>query len=310
MTSRQVVISAGEALIDFSPVQLGGETLYLPRAGGSPYNVAIGLGRLGVPAGFCGRISSDAFGRLLRRGLEKSRVSPAYLSVGSEPSSLAFVHLEGGEAEYAFYSQGTASRMQLAEHLPELPDQAVLHFGSISLVLEPVASTLEGLMQKEAGRRFISLDPNIRPALIPDRQQYLGRLERWLGLVNLVKASEADIKWLYPGESVERVAERWLEHGPACVLVTLGSAGAFGLAKEGRVYVEAPQVNVVDTVGAGDAFMSGTLAWLQRAGALAADGIKRIGLDEIKQLLRYASRLAALTCERAGADPPWDYQLT
>lgn len=299
-----MILVAGEALVDMTPVRCGEGMGYLPRPGGSPYNVAIGLGRLDVPAAFLGRLSTDAFGRLLRRHLEASRVSLASIVDAAEATTLAFVHLAGEEPEYSFYTEGTADRMLLPEHLPVIPDGAGLHFGSLSLVLEPAASTLEGLMRRESRRRVLSLDPNVRPGLIADRDAYLRRLEGWVRLVDLVKVSEADLAWLYPNQAAEAIASQWLGLGPALIMVTLGRDGSLAVGTAGRATAVAPEVTVVDTVGAGDAFTSAALAYLHCHDALDRSALEAMDAAQLEVLLAYANGIAAQTCTRPGADPP------
>ena len=299
-----MILVAGEALIDMTPARCGAGTGYLPHPGGSPYNVAIGLGRLDVPVAFLGRISTDAFGRLLRRHLEASRVSLMFLVDAEEATTLAFVHMGDGEPEYSFYSERTADRMLLPEHLPAIPGDAAMHFGSISLALEPGASTLEGLMRRESRRRLLSLDPNVRPSLITDRDAYLRRLEGWVSLADLVKVSQADLAWLHPHQPPEAVASRWLELGPALVLVTLGKDGSLAFGTAARARAATPEVTVVDTVGAGDAFTSAALAWLHHQGALGRGGLEALDAAKLEVLLAYANGIAAQTCTRPGADPP------
>jgi fructokinase len=299
-----VILVAGEALVDLTPARCGESMGYLPHPGGSPYNVAIGLGRLDVPVAFLGRLSSDAFGRLLREHLQASGVSLAYLVDAAEAATLAFVHLGGAEPEYSFYTEGTASRMLLPEHLPMIPDGAALHFGSFSLALEPGASTLEGLMRRESGRRLLSLDPNVRPSLVTDRDAYLRRLEGWVSLVDLVKVSQADLAWLYPRQPAEAVASRWLELGPALVVVTLGSDGSMALGASTRAAAAAPRVAVVDTVGAGDAFTAAALTYLHLQDALDRSSLEALDAARLEVLLTFANAVAAQTCTRAGADPP------
>jgi fructokinase len=300
-----VILVAGEALVDLTPARCGDGTGYLPHPGGSPYNVAVGLGRLEVPVGFLGRLSTDTFGRLLRDHLHDSQVSLAYVVDAEDASTLAFVHLrDDEEPEYAFYTQGTAGRVLLPEHLPEIPADAAMHFGSFSLALEPGASTLEGLMRRESGRRLLSLDPNVRPGLIADRDAYLRRLEGLVRLADLVKVSAADLAWLYPGEGPEAAASRWLASGPALVLVTLGRDGAAAFGAAARAAATTPPVAVVDTVGAGDAFTSAALAWLHRRHALDRRGLETLDAAALTELLAFANGIAADTCTRAGADPP------
>ncbi len=300
-----MILVAGEALVDLTPARCGDGTGYLPRPGGSPYNVALGLGRLDVPVGFLGRLSTDTFGRLLREHLQASQVSLTYVLDAEEATTLAFVHLsDDEEPEYAFYTEGTAGRVLMPEHLPVVPEGAAMHFGSFSLALEPGASTLEGLMRRESRRRLISLDPNVRPGLVADQDAYLQRLEGLVRLADLVKVSRADLAWLYPGQAPEAVASRWLGLGPALVLVTRGKDGATALGVTAHASAATPPVTVVDTVGAGDAFTSAALAWLHRHDALDRRGLETLGAAELEALLAFANSIAADTCTRPGADPP------
>jgi fructokinase len=300
-----VILVAGEALVDLTPAACGDGSGYRPHPGGSPYNVAIGLGRLDVPVAFLGRLSTDSFGRLLRDHLVDSQVSLDYVVDAEDATTLAFVHLrEDEEPEYAFYTEGTAGRVLLPEHLPVIPEGAAMHFGSISLALEPGATTLEGLMRRESRRRLLSLDPNVRPGLIPDPGAFLRRLEGLIGLMDLVKVSRADLAWLYPGQDPEAAASRWLGSGPALVLVTHGKDGSTALGAAARAVAAIPPVQVVDTVGAGDAFMSAALAFLHRRGALERRGLEALDAAVLEALLAFANGIAADTCIRSGADPP------
>lgn len=300
-----MILVAGEALVDLTPARCADGAGYLPHPGGSPYNVALGLGRLAVPVGFLGRLSADSFGRLLREHLQDSQVSLDYVIDAETPTTLAFVHLrDDQEPEYAFYTEGTAGRVLLPEHLPAIPEDAAMHFGSFSLALEPGASTLEGLMRRESRRRLLSLDPNVRPGLIPARDTYLRRLEGLVALADLVKVSAADLAWLYPREEPEAVAARWLGLGPALVLVTLGKDGSAGFGAAVQASAATEPVTVVDTVGAGDAFTSAALAFLHRHGALDRRGLEALDASELAALLAFANEIAADTCTRAGADPP------
>ncbi len=305
-----MLIVAGEALIDMTPTPHNGGTAYMPHPGGSPYNVAMGAGRLGTPVRFLGRVSRDAFGQLLRRHLAASQVGLDYVKEGQELTTLALVsHSESGEF-FSFYCDNTADRLLLPEDLPAtLPSGAALHFGSYSLILEPGASTLELLMRREARRRLISLDPNVRPFLIPSKDAYLERLMGWLEQADLVKVSQADLEWLYPGESLEEIAKEWKKHGPVLVMVTRGGTGAFAIIGQEVVRVQAPKVTVVDTVGAGDAFMSGTLSWLWQRGIWSRAALESLDGEQVQALLGFAARVAAITCTRAGANPPWREEL-
>ncbi|GIW25899.1 carbohydrate kinase [Meiothermus sp.] len=305
-----MLIVAGEALIDMTPTTLNGATAYIPHPGGSPYNVALGAGRLGIPTAFLGRISRDGFGQLLKRHLAASKASLEYVKEGPELTTLALVTPSESGEFFSFYCENTADRLLYPEDLPAtLPSQAALHFGSYSLVLEPAASSLELLMRREARRRLISLDPNVRPFLIPNKDAYLERLLGWLEQADLVKVSQADLEWLYPGKHLEDIAREWQQQGPVLVIVTRGGQGAFAVKDQAIVHVRAPQVQVVDTVGAGDAFMSGTLSWLWQHGAWSRAGLHSLHSDQLEALLNFAARVAAITCTRAGANPPWREEL-
>jgi fructokinase len=307
-----MILVCGEVLIDLVPVPCGDELAYLPRAGGSPYNVAIGLGRLGVPAGFMGRVSRDHFGRLLRERLTANGVDVGYLLEGDEATTLAVVHLSSdSEPEFAFYGEGTADRTIAPGELPADFPAAVraLHFGSISLVREPGASAFEACMRREHGRRVLSLDPNVRPSLIADRDAYLHRLAGWVSLVDVVKISRADLRWLYPGRSPEEVAREWLGLGPGLVVVTRGGEGASAVGPRGSADVAGVAAVVADTVGAGDAFTSGLLAWLDDSGWLDRDRLRELDEAGMRAGLAFGNAVAALTCARAGAEPPTRAEL-
>lgn len=299
-----MIVVAGEALMDLTPHEVDGVSGYVPHPGGSPYNVAVGLGRLGVPVAFLGRISTDRFGRLLREHLADSGVSLDLVVAAPELTTLAFVHVGPGEPEYSFYAERTADRLLSPDDIRELPADASLHVGSISLVLEPGATTLEQLLQRESGRRLISLDPNVRPGLIDDPEAYRRRLEGWIELVDVVKISQADLAWLHPGIDPAEAADRWLDAGAALVLVTGGEAWSRAFTAGASATAVPPQVSVVDTVGAGDAFTSGALTHLHDHGWLTPDAVAGLTADELDALLADANDIAADTCTRPGADPP------
>jgi len=299
-----MIVAAGEALVDLTPTNFGSEQGYVPHPGGSPYNVAVGLGRLGVPTSFLGRISDDPFGRLLRQHLLNSGVDLGLVINATEQTAVAIVHIGDGEPEYSFYSEGTADRLLYPHHLPHLPDGAGLHVGSISLVLEPAATTLEGLIRRESHNRFISLDPNVRTGLIGDLDAYRERLASWVTLVDLVKVSAADLISLYPNERPEDVADRWLSAGPALVVVTFGGKGAYARNRNGAVHAPSPKVVVADTVGAGDAFTAGALAHLHDRKWLTHEELDGLRVEDMERLLLDANAVAADTCTRKGAEPP------
>ena len=302
----------GEALIDFTPIDGDESRAYALQPGGSPCNVAIGLVRLQKPTTFIGKLSNDRFGDILHAHLTQNGVDLRWLARGSESTALAFViPALDGTHDFAFYGNSTAEQSLADADLPDtFPDNlTTLHFGSYSLMLGRSAQTYERLMRREHGSRVISLDPNVRPALFPDREAYRGRIERLLGFATLVKASADDLAWLYPGASHVDTAKRWLDAGPSVVVVTLGSNGAVGLTSDAVVSSPGVRVKVADTVGAGDAFMATLLARLDDRGLLRQDALETLKEDTLADSLAYANRAAALACTRLGADPPTKREL-
>ncbi|HVZ01187.1 MAG TPA: carbohydrate kinase [Dongiaceae bacterium] len=309
-----MIICCGEALIDFVPVLADGAPAYRPLPGGSPFNVAVGLGRLGAPAGFLSRLSTDFFGDLLVETLVRNGVDCRHVKRTADPSTLAFVSQPGsGEPQYAFFSIGAADRCITGHDLPPAFDDAVaalhLSLGAITLMTEPAAGTFEALLRREAKRRVIVFDPNIRAGLIPDRAAYCRRVESLIGVCDLVKVSRADLEWLYPERAIEASAEAWRGLGPRLVVVTLGADGAMALMGGGKVAVPGRKVKVVDTVGAGDSFHSALVAGLHDRGSLTLDGLAKLDLEAVRTLLNRATAAAAITCNRAGANPPTKAEL-
>lgn len=299
-----MIAVCGEALIDFTPSEIGGARAYLPRPGGSPCNVAVGLAQLGVPAAFIGRLSTDHFGDTLRAYLAGNGVNLRWLSRGDEPTTLAFViPRDGGAHDFAFYGANAADQNLASADLPRaFPDDvSALHFGSYSLMLGESAHSCEELMRREHRRRFISLDPNVRPALFPDRAAYRRRIEALLEFAALVKVSAEDLQWLYPNESPSDVAYRWLDAGPALIVLTLGADGAIGITAKHRIHSAAVPVSVADAVGAGDAFSAALLSHLYNGGYLSLAAIPTLTHHALTTALAHANLHAAIACARQGA---------
>jgi fructokinase len=306
-----MIVVCGEALIDLVPDESG--AVYSPRPGGSPANVAVGLGRLGHNAALLARISNDGFGRLLRAHLTGSHVDLITTLPAREPTTLAVVTLDpSGSAEYAFYVDGSADGAWRSEDLPAaLPEDAVaLHVsGSLALAVPPMGDAIEELLRRERPLRTLTFDPNLRPRLARDPTLLRARLEEWIGLVDLVKISSDDLAWFTPDEPVEEVAANWLARGPALVVVTRGPDGVHAVGPEGAVDLPAEKIKVADTVGAGDAFMAGLLAALDESGALPRERLAALPAQTLTDALRYALHIAAITCTRVGANPPWKEEL-
>ncbi|WP_406377741.1 carbohydrate kinase [Streptomyces sp. NBC_00197] len=300
-----MIVVAGEALIDLVPQGAGALAGLLPLLGGGPYNTAVALGRLGSPTAFCSRVSRDAFGEALLAGLTGAGVDVSSVQRGDEPTTLAAATIgPDGSAAYSFYVEGTADR--LFSTPVALPDAArAVSFGTCSLVLEPGASAYEELMRKSAAQGvFTALDPNIRAGLIPDPDAYRARFLSWLPSVSLLKLSEEDAAWL------GGTPREWLAAGPAAVVVTRGGDGLTAFTRDGSVHsVPGEAVEVVDTIGAGDTVNAALLHGLAARDALSSAATAELGPQGWTDLLRFAARAAAITCSRAGAEPPYASEL-
>jgi fructokinase len=313
-----MIISCGEALIDMVKRVLAetGETVYVPCPGGSPFNTALAVARQKVPAAFLGRISTDFFGESLVNHLVMNGVSTGFIARSKENTTLGFVKIEQGrEPEYVFYTEGAADRsLQISDLPPLLPKEArCIQFGSIAMTMEPAASAIEHFIRREAGRGedapVISLDPNVRPFMIGDREAYVRRFEEWLAVSDIAKISEADFDFIYPGLGLDGSLRRVLGAGPAMAVTTLGPAGARALLKKaggGILEVEAPVADlpVVDTIGAGDTFHGAFLSWLFRHGKMSRQKLEALSEAELYSALFFANKAASLVCSRQGADPP------
>ncbi|SDY83087.1 fructokinase [Saccharopolyspora shandongensis] len=307
-----MIVIGGEALVDLvpDPSTADGELGPLhPLLGGGPYNVAIALGRLGVPAAFFARLSTDQFGDKLLERLRSSDVDVDLVQRGPEPTTLAVVGLaEDGSARYSFHTEGTAARF--VEDRP-LPEQATaLCLGTLGMVLEPGASVYEEVLFREAARgRFIALDPNIRADLIADADAYRARFASWLPSVGLLKVSDDDAEWLAGGGDVLAAAREWQRGGPAAVVLTRGADGLTVVTGDGEVSVPGVRAEVADTIGAGDTVQAALLAWLHRNDALSAGAVRALDREQWAQALRFAAAAAAVTVSRPGAEPPWAAEL-
>ena len=304
-----MILCCGEALIDFMPIEKAkSQTFYKPCPGGSSLNTAVALGRLNQPVGMLTGISNDIFGKQLIAHLEESSVECSLVVRSNLDTTLAFVRAESleGNVEYAFYAKETADRSISVKNLPKsLPDNIeVLEFGSISLVMEPSASSYEHLMLRESTKRFISLDPNIRPDFIPDALAFQKRFDNWLDHVDLLKLSNADLEWLYPNSNIDDAVSYILSKKVQAVFLTLGEKGAWAYTKNHQIFAETPVVSVRDTVGAGDSFHAGLLHKLAMMNKLKLGQFKEIKENELQASLHFAMKVAALTCANTGASPP------
>jgi fructokinase len=301
----------GEAILDLAAP--GDDDASIARPGGSPMNVAIGLARLGQPTTFVGRMSDDPIGSMLRRHLERSSVDLGHVVLATEPSTVALVEMSAGQARYQFSLRG-ADFQWSASDLAFLPAGAsAVHFGSLASWLPPGDAAIRQLVfrLRRRGEVLISYDPNVRPALLPDVTLARGKVEQSVRYAHLVKASAEDLDWLYSSDSVDTVARRWLDIGAKVVVITAGRDGS--TAWTGRyppVSRPAFAAPVVDTVGAGDSFMSGLLDALARRGLLAPAALVELaGCGTLAAVLDDAAVVAGITVGRPGADPPWRAEI-
>ena len=307
-----MILCCGEALIDMLPGATRiGEDAYVPHVGGAVFNTTIGLGRLGVRTGFFSGLSDDLFGQKLSAALEASGVDLSLVRYSSRPTTLAFVHLEQGDASYTFFDENSAGRMVPEQDLPDLPPAiTALHFSCISLIPEPCGSTYETLMRREHENRVTMLDPNIRSAFIADKERHRARLRRMISMADIVKLSDEDLAWFEESGTGDEIAMRWLNMGPKLVVLTRGAQGAVAYSAIARVEVAAPRADVVDTVGAGDAFNAALLAALSDRNLLSKHALATISPDQLQEVLEFAARIAAITVSRSGANPPWRDELS
>jgi fructokinase len=287
----------GEALIDLTASRTE-PGRFDAHPGGGPCNTAVGLGRLGITTGFLGD-ASVALGMVVET---------------DDLSTLAVANVDAsGGAAYTFYARGTADPGLTTEMLPAFDETVrALHMGTCALVFEPSGSTLEALFVRERaiGTRFLALDPNVRIGLVSDVEAYRARIERMIAAADLVKVSDADIEALWPGDDITDRVAVLARTGPGVIVLTRGGDALLAFRGNGdTVSVPAERVEVVDTIGAGDTANAAMLAWLSARDALSRTALAELTDDQVTEMLRFAARAAAITCSRAGANPPWASEL-
>jgi fructokinase len=288
---------SGEVLIDLIPDGLKQK----PVVGGGPANTAKALAKLGIDTQFIDGISTDDYGLMAKAELVSTGVKLNYIKYSNKPTCLAIVSLsDSGSATYEFVIKNTATFDFTPDWLPNPQTErpSLLHIGTLATAVEPGASVLFEWAQSVGRVAPIVFDPNIRPALINNREHYLMKLERWVSISSAIKVSDEDINWLYPSLEIEQVVNNWLSEGPSLIVVTYGDKGLAGYRVGEKVSVDAVKVAVVDTVGAGDT-----------VGAILVEAIVKDGLDilsgkRLKMMLKRAAKAAAITVSRSGANPP------
>ena len=300
-------IVCGEALFDVfatgdTPTGIG----FDGRIGGSPFNVALGLARLGQAVGFCGGIGSGFAGERLMRALADEGIRSDAVARIDAPTTLSLIGLDArGVPSYAFYGHGAADRLLRPEHLAAVPAEArAFHFGSYAMVVQPVAGTQRALVDREHLRSVISYDPNIRSNVEPDLDLWRATLQWMQPRTHLLKVSDEDLALLYPGLGLADFASAALAAGTPLVVVTRGGDGAIGFTRRDTVAMPPAAVTVVDTVGAGDTFQAALLTWLAETDRLSPAAIGAVDGASLHDALGFAARAAAITCGRRGADLP------
>ena len=314
-----MILCIGEAVIDMFQKKVSGlgETFY-PLPGGCSYNTSVAIGRLGVPAAFMGRLSKNFFGEIQIQRLKENNVNCDLVIRCDQNPILAFIKTEeGSQPQYAFYDEGTADRPLLTEDIPSLPVNInCVVFGSVSMSMEPIATTIETLILKEARdqseqKKVIAFDPNIRPFMIKDRNAYMNRFEKWAAACTIAKISSEDFEYIFPRTEPEEALHKMIGLGTRLAIATLGPQGAIALLRreDGSVTKEsAPGIraaNLADTVGAGDTFHGAFLAYLDTKGKLSHNSIANLSETDLRNALTFANKAAAIVCSRHGAEPPW-----
>jgi fructokinase len=294
--SNQVWV-CGEVVIDLIPD--GAERKAV--VGGGPANTAKALSKLGITTQFIDGISTDKYGQMALSELEKDGVLLDFVKFSDKPTCLAIVSLNSkGGATYEFVIDDTATFDFSHSWLPDAADKkpSLLHIGTLVTAIEPAASVLFEWAKKVAKVAPIVFDPNIRPAVMSDRNEYVKQVERWVSISNAVKVSDDDIYWLYQGEDLDKVTKRWLEMGPKLIVVTFGDKGLAGYGDNSKISVDAKKVVVADTVGAGDTVGAILVE------AIIEDGLDKLTGERLSLMLDRAARAAAITVSRSGALPP------
>jgi fructokinase len=293
----------GEVLIDLIP---GADGVRVAHVGGGPANTAKALARLGHDVQFIDGISTDEYGVAARKELLDDEVKLDLALTSDKPTCLAIVSLDAnGGASYEFKIDGTAT---FDFNLNWLPDPSrykpqVLHIGTLVTVIQPSADVLYDWAMQVAEFAPIVFDPNIRPSVMGDRDVYEAAVEKWAALSSVIKVSDDDMAWLYPGQKYKDVAQRWINDGAALVVVTRGSQGIIGITADGSVEVDGAKITVADTVGAGDTVGAIIVEAMIEKGILALTG------DVLKAVLHRAAVAAGITCSRKGAQPPYKHEL-
>jgi fructokinase len=293
----------GEVLIDLIP---GADGVRVGHVGGGPANTAKALARMGHDVQFIDGLSTDEDGQAARKNLLDDEVKLDLALTSDKPTCLAIVSLDAkGGASYEFKIAGTATFDFSLDWLPD-PSRYkpnVLHIGTLVTAIQPCADVLYDWALQVAEFAPIIFDPNIRPAVLSDRDAYVALVEKWVAISSVIKVSDDDLVWLYPGQELADIASRWVREGVALVVVTHGAQGLVGYTAEGATKVDGVKIDVADTVGAGDTVGAIIVE------AMVEKGIMTLIGEELEATLRRAAIAAGITCSRKGAQPPYKHEL-
>ncbi len=305
-----MIVSLGEALIDFISQK---DLEFKGFPGGSPMNTSVAISRLGVPCQFLGRISNDMFGNQLIDHLKNNSVRTDMVLRTDDSTTLSFVQKQpDGQAQYGFFANGTADRNFPLEELNKitLPKEArIIHFGSISLSMEPCGSTISEFLLNNTKNLMLSFDPNIRPSLVPDRDKYMERFKKLCEISTILKLSDEDLFWLYPELDSDKAINLLLELGVSLIALTTGKTGAMLINKNNRVASPLFDLPVADTIGAGDTFHGAMLSYLYKQNWLDRNTLNNFTKEQLSDIGNFANKAAGINCSRSGANPPTEHEM-
>jgi fructokinase len=308
-----MILACGDALYDlFATDSSGLDFTFHGKIGGSPLNVAMGAARFGLNTGYLTQISTDMFGRKMMQFFADEKIDTSLIVRSDAPSTLSIVALsDAGVPDYSFYSNGTADVELTAADLPSQldPRWQVIHLGSYSAAMNPSGQVLADFARANQDR-FISYDPNIRPTVVADMAVWRERISSMTSIADLIKVSDEDLELVYGARPVAECAADFLADGTGLVIVTKGPDGAELWTKNASAHVDGVPAEVVDTVGAGDTFQAAVLTWLQENNCLSKEAIRRLSAEQLQSIGGFATRAAAITCARLGADLPYRHEIS
>ncbi len=305
------VYVTGEALIDFVPRKdENGDLAFIPKPGGSPYNVALAAARTECKTYFLGNFSNDLFGDLLLNHLKDNKVDCS-LSVRSDlPTTLAFVSYEKGEPKYAFVNENSTNRnLNPVLDRDSVPTGSFLHVGSISLIDSPVSERIVSLAENMSDKMILTLDPNVRANLIGDKGKWLQTMGKLFDLANIIKLSNEDLEYFASDLTPEQFANKLIKQRNKMIIVTSGSSECQVFVRDHHISLPVPKVEVMDTVGGGDTLMGTTLSWLAKKGLSNKEMLTHLDEKQLVKMLRYCTIAAAINCTRSGCNPPHSEEI-